>query len=313
METCIFTEPQQGATYDDLLRVAQTAEAGGFTGFFRSDHYLAMSGDGGVGPSDAWITLAGLARDTSRVRLGTLVTSATFRLPGPTAIAVAGVDAMSGGRVEFGIGAGWFESEHTAYGIPFPSLGERFDKFEEYLAVVTGLWSTPEGDRFAFDGAHFQVADSPALPKPAQHPGPPIIIGGGGKKRTPALAARYAAEFNTPFLTPDDAAPVLRRVVEVADAADRSTPLRLSAAHVLVCGRDDAEVARRADAIGRDVEEVRATGFAGTPEQIVDTIGRFADLGVSRVYFQTLDLTDLDHVELVAAEVLPRLDGPVPD
>ncbi|MEH3156865.1 MAG: TIGR03560 family F420-dependent LLM class oxidoreductase [Gordonia paraffinivorans] len=313
METCIFTEPQQGATYDDLLRVARATEDGGFTGFFRSDHYLAMSGDGGPGPSDAWITLAGLARETSRVRLGTLVTSATFRLPGPTAIAVAGVDAMSGGRVEFGIGAGWFEAEHAAYAIPFPPLGERFDKLEEYLAVVTGLWSTPEGDRFAFDGAHFQVSDSPALPKPAQHPGPPVIIGGGGKKRTPALAARYAAEFNTPFLTPDDAAPVLRNVVEAADAADRSSPLRLSAAHVLVCGRDDAEVARRAEAIGRDVDEVRATGFAGTPEQIVDTIGRFADLGVSRVYFQTLDLTDLDHLELVAAEVLPRLDGPVPD
>ncbi|GAA1879436.1 TIGR03560 family F420-dependent LLM class oxidoreductase [Williamsia serinedens] len=313
METCIFTEPQQGATYDDLLRVARATEDGGFTGFFRSDHYLAMSGDGGPGPSDAWITLAGLARDTSRVRLGTLVTSATFRLPGPTAIAVAGVDAMSGGRVEFGIGAGWFEAEHAAYAIPFPSLGERFDKLEEYLAVVTGLWSTPAGDRFAFDGAHFQVSDSPALPKPAQHPGPPIIIGGGGKKRTPALAARYAAEFNTPFLTPDDAAPVLRTVVEAAGAADRSSPLRLSAAHVLVCGRDDAEVARRAEAIGRDVDEVRATGFAGTPAQIVDTIGRFADLGVSRVYFQTLDLADLDHLELVAAEVLPQLDGPVPD
>ena len=313
METCIFTEPQQGATYDDLLRIARATEDGGFTGFFRSDHYLAMSGDGGPGPSDAWITLAGLARETSRIRLGTLVTSATFRLPGPTAIAVAGVDAMSGGRVEFGIGAGWFEAEHAAYAIPFPPLGERFDKLEEYLAVVTGLWSTPAGDRFAFDGAHFQVSDSPALPKPAQHPGPPIIIGGGGKKRTPALAARYAAEFNTPFLTPDDAAPVVKRVVEAADAADRSSPLRLSAAHVLVCGRDDAEVARRAEAIGRDVDEVRETGFAGTPEQIVDTIGRFADLGVSRVYFQTLDLTDLDHLDLVAAEVLPRLDGPVPD
>ena len=313
METCIFTEPQQGATYVDLLRVAQAAEDGGFTGFFRSDHYLAMSGDGGVGPSDAWITLAGLARETRRVRLGTLVTSATFRLPGPTAISVAGVDAMSGGRVEFGVGAGWFDAEHAAYGIPFPPVGERFDKLEEYLAVVTGLWSTPAGERFSFDGAHFQVSDSPALPKPVQTPGPPIIIGGSGKKRTPALAARYAAEFNTPFLTPEDAAPVLRRVSEVADAADRSSPLRLSAAHVLVCGRDDAEVARRAEAIGRDVDEVRATGFAGTPEQIADTVGRFAELGVSRVYFQTLDLTDLDHVELVAAEVLPRLDGPVPD
>ena len=307
MEICVFTEPQQGATYDELLAVAQTAEAAGYTGFFRSDHYLAMNVADGVGPSDAWITLAGLARETSQIRLGTLVTSATFRLPGPLAISVAGVDAMSNGRVEFGIGAGWYESEHTAYGIPFARLGERFGRLEEYLAVVTGLWSTPAGDRFTFDGSHFQLTDSPALPKPVQQPGPPVIIGGAGKKRTPALAARYAAEFNTPFMSPEDAAPLYRRVDEACELVERDAPIRHSAAQVVCCGRDDAEIARRAEAIGRDVADLRENGLTGTPAEIVDKIGRFADVGATRAYLQVLDLSDLAHVELIGSEVLSQL------
>ncbi len=307
MEICVFTEPQQGATYDELLAVARTAEDAGYTGYFRSDHYLAMNVPDGVGPSDAWITLAGLARETSRLRLGTLVTSATFRMPGPLAISVAGVDAMSSGRVEFGVGAGWYESEHTAYGIPFSSIGERFDRLEEYLAVISGLWATPVGDRFTFDGSHFQLTDSPALPKPVQQPGPPIIIGGGGKKRTPALAAQYAAEFNTPFMSPDDATPLYRRVDEACARVERTTPIRHSAAQVLCCGRDDAEVARRAEAIGREVSDLRENGLAGTPAEIVDKIGRFGEAGAMRVYLQALDLSDLAHVELIGAEVLPQL------
>src|SRR4051794_25793804 len=157
-----------GATYDDLLAVARRTEDTGFDAFFRSDHYLTMVGDGLPGPTDAWVTMGGLARETSRIRLGTMVTAATFRLPGPLAIAVAQVDQMSGGRVEFGLGSGWFEREHTAYGIPFPSLGERFDRLEEQFAIVTGLWETPGGETFSFDGTHYQLSDSPALPKPAQ-------------------------------------------------------------------------------------------------------------------------------------------------
>src|ERR1700678_509885 len=195
----IFTEPQQGGSYDDLLAVAQSSESLGFDAFFRSDHYLAMGEAGGLpGPSDAWVTLAGIARETTTIRLGTLLTAATFRLPGPLAIMVAGVDAMSGGRVELGLGAGWFDTEHTAYGIPFPPLAERFERLEEQLAVITGLWGTPVGERFTFDGTHYQLTDSPALPKPQQRPGPPVIVGGGGKSRTPALAARFASEFNMP-------------------------------------------------------------------------------------------------------------------
>src|SRR5271170_8030422 len=151
----IFTEPQQGASYDQLLAVAGTAEDQGFDAFFRSDHFLAMGGgDGLPGPTDAWVTLAGLARDTTRIRLGTLVTSATFRLPGPLAVSVAEVDAMSGGRVELGLGSGWFEREHLAYGIPFGTRGERFDRLEEQLAIVAGLWATPPGESFSFEGAH---------------------------------------------------------------------------------------------------------------------------------------------------------------
>src|SRR5262245_36064593 len=159
MRLCVFVEPQQGATYDAQLAVAQRAEALGFDGFFRSDHFLSMGGVNGLpGPTDSWVTLGALARETSRLRLGTLVTSATFRLPGPLAIAVAQVDAMSGGRVELGIGAGWFETEHQAYGVPFPPVGERFDRLEEQLAIITGLWAD---GRFSYQGRHFDVVDSP--------------------------------------------------------------------------------------------------------------------------------------------------------
>jgi F420-dependent oxidoreductase-like protein len=306
----IFTEPQQGATYDDLLRVAKATEAAGFDAFFRSDHYLRMGDtDGLPGPSDAWITLAGLARETSTIRLGTLVTPVTFRAPGPLAISVANVDQMSGGRVEFGIGAGWYEAEHTAYGLPFPDLRERFERYEEQLEIITGLWATPEGQRFDFTGKHYQLSDSPALPKPAQRPGPPVIIGGGGRKRTPALAARYAAEFNAAFTDADTAAAQF----ELVDAAAREIgrdpkDIIRSAAQVVAVGRDEAEFARRAAAIGRKPEELRANGVAGTVSEVVDRIGAYRErTGITRLYLQLLDLSDLDHIELFAAEVAGQL------
>ncbi|KZF04015.1 MAG: LLM class F420-dependent oxidoreductase [Rhodococcus sp. (in: high G+C Gram-positive bacteria)] len=308
IELRVFTEPQQGATYDDLLRVAQAAETLGYGAFFRSDHYLAMNSEGLPGPTDAWITLAGIARETSTIRLGTLVTSATFRYPGPLAISVAQVDAMSGGRVDFGLGAGWFEDEHKAYGIPFPALGERFDKLEESLAVITGLWETPVGQTFSYDGKHFPITDSPALPKPVQSPRPPILIGGGGKKRTPALAAQYADEFNIPFASLDATATQFERVRAAATAAGRAPEsLVYSNALVLCCGKSEEEIARRASVIGREVSELRDNGAAGSPAELVDKIGRFGELGASRVYLQMLDLNDLDHLELVASEVMPQL------
>ncbi|GAY08503.1 LLM class F420-dependent oxidoreductase [Pseudonocardia sp. N23] len=310
MDFRIFTEPQQGAHYDDLLRLARSAEDAGYDAFFRSDHYLVMGdASGEPGPTDAWITLAGLARDTSRIRLGTLVNAATFRLPGPLAISVSQVDQMSGGRVELGIGAGWFEAEHAAYGIPFPPLRERFDRLEEQLAIITGLWATLPGDRFEFSGTHFTVTDSPAMPKPVQQPRPPVIVGGRGPKRTPMLAARYVDEFNLAFAPPEQVVTQFDRVAAACGDIGRDPrELVYSVAQTLVLGRDDDEVARRAITIGREVDQVRAEGLAGTPGEVVDRIGALRDkTGITRLYLQILDIDDLDHVELFASEVAPQL------
>jgi F420-dependent oxidoreductase-like protein len=308
MRLVIFTEPHEGATYDDLLRVARAAEQAGFDGFFRSDHYLAMDTDGRPGPTDAWITLAGLALQTARIRLGTMVTSATFRLPGPLAIAVAQVDAMSGGRIELGLGAGWFEAEHSAYGIPFPALGERFERLTEQLEIIDGLWRTAPGATYDFAGRHYTLTGSPALPKPVQSPRPPLIVGGQGPRRTPALAARFADEFNLPFAQLADAPARFDAVRSACAAIDRTDLPVFSAAVTLCCGRDDAEVRRRAAAIGRSVDDLRATGAAvGTPAEVVDLLGRYAEAGATRMFLQTLDLHDLDHLDLVAAAVAPQL------
>ncbi|MCD9140536.1 LLM class F420-dependent oxidoreductase [Streptomyces albireticuli] len=306
MDLRIFTEPQQGASYDTLLTVAKAAEDLGFDAFFRSDHYLAMgSADGLPGPTDAWITLAGLARETRRIRLGTLMTAGTFRLPGVLAIQVAQVDQMSGGRVELGLGAGWFEEEHKAYGIPFPK--EKFGRLEEQLAIVTGLWETEVGKTFDFDGTYYQLSDSPALPKPAQGK-VPVLIGGHGAKRTPRLAARYADEFNIPFASVEDSERQFARVRAAAEEIGRKKDdLVYSNALVACVGKDDAEVARRAAVIGRDVAELKANGLAGSPAEVVDKIGRYAGTGSSRIYFQILDLDDLDHLELISSEVGSQL------
>jgi F420-dependent oxidoreductase-like protein len=305
----IFTEPQFGATYDDQLAVAREAEALGYDAFFRSDHYLTMGpGLGEPGPTDAWITLAGLARETERIRLGTLVTAATFRLPGPLAISVAQVDAMSGGRVELGLGSGWFEEEHRAYGIPFPPLGERFAKLEEQLAIITGLWQTPVGERFSFAGTHYTLTDSPALPKPVQSPRPPVIVGGWGRKRTPALAARFADEFNLPFAPLADVRPQIDAAIAACEAAGRDpATMTWSAALVLCCGEDEETFRKRAAAIGQEPDQLRSTGAAGTVAEVTERLGAYVEAGIERIYLQTLDLADLDHIRLVATEVAPAL------
>ncbi len=309
MDFRVFVEPQQGGTYADQLAVARAAEDLGYSAFFRSDHYLAMSGDGLPGPTDSWVTLAGIARETTSIRLGTLVTSATFRYPGPLAISVAQVDEMSGGRVEFGLGSGWFEPEHQAYAIPFPPLGERFDRLTEQLEIITGLWTTPSGEKYDFTGKHYTVVDSPGLPKPVQDPYPPIIIGGQGPKRTPALAARFANEFNIPFVRLDALKAQFERVAAaVAEAGREPDSMTYSAAFVLCAGRDDAEIARRAAAINREVDELRSNSpVVGTPAEIVYRLGPFIEAGVQRVYLQLLDMSDLDHLELIATQVVPQL------
>ncbi len=309
MRLRIFTEPQQGASYATLRRVAQAAERLGFDAFFRSDHYLSMGdGSGLPGPTDAWATLAALAVETSRIRLGTLVSPVTFRLPGPLAISVAQVDQMSGGRVELGLGTGWFDTEHAAYGIPFPPIAERFGQLEEQLAIITGLWTTPENDRFSFRGSHYQLTDSPALPKPAQRPRPPVLVGGTGPRRTPRLAAAYADEYNVGFSGVQDSAAAFGRVREACAAAGRdAASMRYSVAQTVCCGRDAAELERRAAAIGQPLDQLRAHGVAGTPAEVTDRIGQYAEIGADGVYLQVLDLDDIDHLELIAAEVLPQV------
>ncbi|HEY7360465.1 MAG TPA: LLM class F420-dependent oxidoreductase [Streptosporangiaceae bacterium] len=309
MQLRIFTEPQQGADYGRLLAVARAAEELGFDAFFRSDHYLKIGpGSGLPGPTDSWVTLAGLARETARIRLGTLVSAATFRYPGPLAIAVAQVDEMSAGRIELGLGTGWFDAEHSAYGIPFPSLAERFGRLEEQLEIVTGLWETPVGKTYSFGGSYYTLTESPALPKPVQRPRPPILIGGHGPRRTPRLAARFADEYNVVFVSPEETGAAFGRVRDACAAAGRDpASLVYSAGQTVCCGRTGAEVARRAAAIGEDPAELAATGLAGSPAQIVDKLGRFAAIGASRMYLQVLDLHDLGHLELIAAEVMPHV------
>lgn len=308
MELRAFLEPQQGASYDQQVTMAKTVEDAGYQGFFRSDHFLAMSGDGLPGPTDAWLTLAAVARETSRVRLGTLLTSATFRQPGMLAVQVAQVDAMSAGRVELGIGAGWFEEEHQAYGLPFPPVGERFDRLEEQLEVITGLWATPMGDRFDHAGRHYTLARSPGLPKPVQAPRPPVIIGGYGPRRTPALAARFGDEFNVPFGSTSVTKEQFSRVrAACIDTGRDPDSLVYSVAIVVCCGEGEHEVERRAAAIGRPVAELTANGAAGTPEQVAAKLTEFAGIGATRVYLQLLDVNDVEHVRLIAERVAPLL------
>ena len=308
MKLRIFTEPQQGASYQTLRAVALAAEELGFDAFFRSDHYLTMGGSGRPGPTDSWVTLGALAVETRQIRLGTMVTAATFRLPGPLAISVAQVDQMSDGRVELGLGTGWFEREHTAYGIPFPSLGERFDRLEEQLGIVTGLWETPAGETFSFEGTHYRLEDSPALPKPAQRPRPPVLLGGAGARRTPRLAARFADEYNVPFHSVADSAAAFTRVREACQAAGRDPEsLIYSVAQTVCCGKDEAEFGRRAAAIGWQPETFREAGIGGTPGQVAAKIAEYAEVGAERVYLQVLDLSDLDHLALIASDVAPQV------
>jgi F420-dependent oxidoreductase-like protein len=306
MELCIFTEPQQGASYDDQLAQASATERLGFDGWFRSDHFLAMDeADPLPGPTDAWTTLAGLARDTRRIRLGTLVSSATFRHPSILAIQVAQVDAMSGGRVELGLGTGWFAEEHAAYGIPFPP--KRFGLLEEQLEIVTGLWSTPVGEHFDFAGEHYTLEHSPALPKPVQSR-VPLIIGGAGPRRTPAMAARFATEFNIGFRSEDTIAETFDGVRGACEAIGRDpATLRTSVALPTVVATDDADYLRRLAAIGADADTFAEVNIAGSPDAAIEKLLRLRELGADRVYLQLVDLRDLEHLELIAAEVLPHL------
>jgi F420-dependent oxidoreductase-like protein len=317
MDLRIFTEPQQGASHADLLAVARATRDGGFSAFFRSDHILRMGEQSGLpGPSDSFVNLGAIAAQVPDIRLGTLVTSATFRHPSMTAIATAQIDDISGGRMELGLGSGWYEAEHTAYGLDFgASFGERFDRLTEQLEVITGLWATPEGGAFEYAGRHYQLHGAPGLPKPRQTdasgtPKLPIIVGGHGPRRTPALASKFADEFNVGFVDLDATVAQIGRVQRACEEAGRDPgSLVYSTAHPVCVGQDEAEFERRAAAIGRTPEEARTSPFAGTVQQVVDAIGTWEAAGVQRSYLQVLDLADLDHIALVAAEVLPAVQG----
>ncbi|WP_018723330.1 LLM class F420-dependent oxidoreductase [Salinispora fenicalii] len=310
MQCHVFTNPQQGASYEEVASTARAVEELGLDGFFRSDHFLAMAGAPGLpGPTDTWVTLGALARETQRIRLGSLMTSATFRHPGLLAVTVAQVDQMSNGRVDFGFGTGWHKPEHRAYGVPYPALGERFDRFEEQLDIVTGLWGTPPGELFTYSGHHYQLTDAPGLPKPVQQR-PPIIIGGKGPTRTPCLAGRYADEFNYAFPTLTEIAELGARVDAACEKAGRApSSLRRSAVVLLVCGRSSAEVAQRAEPVGGlFTAQMMEHGLVGSPTEVVDRIGELAEAGISRLYLQTPHQFDVDHLAYFSQHILPQLD-----
>ncbi|MGI9606642.1 MAG: TIGR03560 family F420-dependent LLM class oxidoreductase [Acidimicrobiales bacterium] len=308
MDARIFIEPQQGTSYGEVLALATRAEELGFDGFFTSEHLLRMGDSSGLpGPLDAWTTISGLARDTESLRLGTLVSPMTFHNPAQLAVRVAQIDAMSGGRVELGVGAGWYEAEHHTHGLPFPGVVERFDRLTESLEIISGLWSTADQETFTHEGAHFRVVDCPALPKPHQRPAPPIIVGGRGKRRTPTLAAQYASEFNVGFADPDAWRDITSNVVEYCEARERAPEsLVWSAAQVAVIGATEADFSRRAAAIGREPAELRSSGVAGLIEEAQEKLTAFETVGCNRIYLQVLDVKDLDHLAVIAEAVRIR-------
>jgi len=303
----VLLEPHHGATYAQILALALATEEAGFDAFFRSDHYLGIDPDDtGYRPTDSWTTLAGLAVQTERVRLGTLMTASTYRRPGPLAITVATVDAMSGGRVELGIGAAWYEREHNFFGIPFPPVGERFDRLAEQLDIITGLWGTKPGEVFSYQGRHYQLLECASIPRPAAPI--PVIIGGAGPRRTPALAARFAAEFNSGMS--DGLAGRFANFRRICEASGRDPAgVRLSTTLPVCCGVTRAEAGRRAAALGEDGLRMLRMGVTGDPGDIVRRLEELRAAGADTVYFHLYDVADTEHVRLLGSEVLPRLNG----
>lgn len=303
MRLRVLLEPRFGATYEQILGVARATEEAGLDAFFRGDHFLGIQPtEPTFVPTDSWTTLAGLARDTSRIRLGTLMTASTFRLPGQLAVAVATVDTMSGGRIELGIGTGWYEREHRFFGIPFPPLGQRFDRLEEQLAVITGLWTTPPGQPFDFAGRYYTIEGCLNPPLPAQRPRPPIIIGGGGPRRTPTLAARFADEFNSGIAGGlEERFAAVRRICEEV-GRDPAT-LRLSAALPTCCATSREEAERRADALGEAGRRLLSSGVVGVASDVVSRVEELAKAGADTVYFHIYE-TDPDQIGIIGAEVL---------
>ena len=305
MRLRVLLEPHHGATYAQILALARAAEEGGFDGFFRSDHFLGIDAeDTTYQPTDSWTTLAGLAVQTSGIRIGTLVNASTFRLPGQLAVEVATVDQMSGGRAELGIGAAWYEREHQYFGIPFPSLGERFDRLEEQLAILTGLWDTKPGERFSFDGKFYQLQDCVSIPRHAARP--KIIIGGAGPKRTPTLAAKYADEFNGALgMDVRERFANFRRICAEVVGRDPAS-VRLSATLPVCIGSSPEDLERRKESLGAPGARLLAAGITGTAGEVIAAIENLADQGADTVYFHVYGPGDVEHIRLLGAEVVSR-------
>jgi F420-dependent oxidoreductase-like protein len=303
----VLMEPRHGATYDRILAMAQTTEEAGFDGFFRGDHYLGIdAADPEYLPTDSWTTLAGLARETSRVKLGTLVTAGTFRNPAVVAVSAATVDQMSGGRICLGIGTGWYEREHQAFGIPFPPIGKRFDRLNEEMQIILGLWTTPPGETFSFEGRFWQLDRCANFPALVQRPRPEIIIGGTGPRRTPLMAARYADEFNSGGGKGSrERFENARRICEEI-GRDPAT-LRMSATYQIICGATREEAEERLERLGPPGARMLANGVVGTPPELVGALQELAEAGAETVYLHIFDIDDLDHLRLIGAEVVPQV------
>jgi F420-dependent oxidoreductase-like protein len=312
MRLCLMIEGQEGVSWDEWVALARACEEYGLEGLFRSDHYQSVFDATGRGSLDAWATLAGLAAVTERIRLGTMVSPATFRRPSILARMVATVDHISGGRVELGLGAGWNQAEHDAYGFPFPDLGERVGILEEQLEIIHRQWTE---DEFSFEGRHYRLQQSRAEPKPVQRPHPPIVIGGAAGPRVARLAARWADEYNTTFASPDECRERRARIVAACEQAGRS-PIPFSLMTACCVGRDREETLaraqRRCERSGRDDDPAGLldddSKLVGTVDDVLSGLGAYRDAGVERVFLQHLDHTDLDMVRLIGEELVPAFE-----
>jgi F420-dependent oxidoreductase-like protein len=309
----LMLEPQQGGTYAQMLRAVRAAEDAGFDAAFRSDHLLSIGGP--PRPAlEAWTTLAALSRDTTRIRLGTLVTPLTFRHPSVLAREITTVDELSGGRLEVGVGTGWFESEHTSLGIPFPPMRERTDRLHEAVEVMTRLWT---GEPVSYDGRYFRLDNAVGLPRPVQDP-LPLLVGGHGGRRSTQLAARFAAEYNTTSIDPAGAAETFAKARAACEEAGRDPATLLTSwMGTVLVARDDATLRRRlrsaapwmgAPGASADdlLQRIGPHSVAGVYEQAAEKLRAYLDAGAQRVYARTWDLDDLDHISEVITELLPR-------
>jgi F420-dependent oxidoreductase-like protein len=312
MDLCLMIEGQEGVTWPEWVAIAQACEEHGIPALFRSDHQLNLDGRPERGALDAWATIVALAAVTTTLRLGTLVSPVTFRHPSELAKVVTTADHVSRGRVDLGLGAGWHDREHAAYGFPYPPLGERMEMLGEQLEIVHGHWSD---EPFSFSGRHYSLDDLDAQPKPVQDPRPPVIMGGDAGPRASALAARWADEYNTVFATPDEVRERRGRIASACERAGRD-PMPFSVMTGVLVGTDEADVRARAGRLARRVgtdpdparlREMQPGWIVGTLDDAVEQLAALREAGASRVMLQNMLYTELEVIELIGAQLAPRL------